>query len=78
MKNSLFSKILIVFILLSVNLSTFAQKKWGGMTLYTVRNEMGKDPKATLKEVADLGYKYIEAVDYKDSKFYYLQFDYFP
>lgn len=57
-------------LLLSVNSSLFAQKKWGGMTLYTVRNEMGKDPKATLKEVADLGYKYIEAVDYKDGKFY--------
>lgn len=40
------------------------------MTLYTVRNEMGKDSKATLKQVADLGYKYIEAVDYKDGKFY--------
>lgn len=40
------------------------------MTLYTVRNEMGKDPKATLKAVADLGYKYIEAVEYKDGKFY--------
>lgn len=40
------------------------------MTLYTVRNEMGKDPKATLKAVADQGYKYIEAVDYKDGKFY--------
>lgn len=40
------------------------------MTLYTVRNEMGKDPKATLKSVSDLGYKYIEAVDYKDGKFY--------
>ena len=40
------------------------------MTLYTVRNEMGKDPKVTLKAVADLGYKFIEAVDYKDGKFY--------
>lgn len=50
--------------------SMMAQDKWGGMTLYTVRNEMGKDAKATLKEVADLGYKYIEAVDYKDGKFY--------
>lgn len=50
--------------------SVLAQDKWGGMTLYTVRNEMGKDPKATLKQVADLGYKYIEAVDYKDGKFY--------
>ena len=61
---------MIAILLLSVNSSLFAQKKWGGMTLYTVRNEMGKDPKATLKEVADLGYKYIEAVDYKDGKFY--------
>ncbi len=40
------------------------------MTLYTVRTEMGKDPKATLKAVADLGYKYIEAVDYNNGKFY--------
>jgi len=40
------------------------------MTLYTVRNEMGKDPKATLKAVADMGYKYIEAVDYNKGKFY--------
>ncbi len=40
------------------------------MTLYTVRTEMGKDPKATLQEVANIGYKYIEAVDYKDGKFY--------
>ncbi len=64
------SKILAICLLLLVNSSLFAQKKWGGMTLYTVRTEMGKDPKATLKAVADLGYKYIEAVDYKDGKFY--------
>ena len=57
-------------LLITISSSVFAQKKWGGMTLYTVRNEMGKDPKATLKEVADIGYKYIEAVDYKDGKFY--------
>lgn len=55
---------------MSMSLSGFSQKKSGGMTLYTVRNEMGKDAKATLKQVADLGYKYIEAVDYKDGKFY--------
>lgn len=70
MKSSFLSKILVVVLLLSASSSLFAQKKWGGMTLYTVRNEMGKDPKATLKAVADLGYKYIEAVDYKDGKFY--------
>jgi sugar phosphate isomerase/epimerase len=67
MKNKFFSLVLLSIIF---NLSVSAQKKWGGMTLYTVRNEMGKDPKATLKAVADLGYKYIEAVDYKDGKFY--------
>jgi sugar phosphate isomerase/epimerase len=70
MKINFFSKIMVAVLLLSLNSGIFAQKKWGGMTLYTVRNEMGKDPKATLKEVADLGYKYIEAVDYKDGKFY--------
>ncbi len=70
MKNKFISKLLVAILVLSVNSSLFAQKKWGGMTLYTVRTEMGKDPKATLKEVADLGYKYIEAVDYKDGKFY--------
>lgn len=70
MKINFFSKIMVAVLMLSVSSSLFAQKKWGGMTLYTVRNEMGKDPKATLKAVADLGYKYIEAVDYKDGKFY--------
>lgn len=60
----------VVTFILSTNLSVLAQKKWGGMTLYTVRNEMGKDPKETLRKVADLGYKYIEAVDYKKGKFY--------
>lgn len=70
MKNTRFFRLLSLSILMSLSLSVFAQKKWGGMTLYTVRTEMGKDAKATLKQVADLGYKYIEAVDYKDGKFY--------
>ncbi len=70
MKNARFFRLLSLTILMSMSMAVFAQKKWGGMTLYTVRNEMGKDAKATLKQVADLGYKYIEAVDYKDGKFY--------
>jgi sugar phosphate isomerase/epimerase len=70
MKNTHFFRLLCLTILMSMSLVVTAQKKWGGMTLYTVRNEMGKDAKATLKQVADLGYKYIEAVDYKDGKFY--------
>lgn len=70
MKNVRFFRLLSLSFLLLMNLTVFSQKKWGGMTLYTVRNEMGKDPKNTLKQIADLGYKYIEAVDYKDGKFY--------
>jgi sugar phosphate isomerase/epimerase len=63
-------KLVSFCILLTVSFSVTSQKKWGGMTLYTVRVEMGKDAKTTLKQVADLGYKYIEAVDYKEGKFY--------
>lgn len=47
-----------------------AQEKFGGLALYTVRNEMGKDVKATLKAVADAGYTSIEAAGYADGKFY--------
>jgi sugar phosphate isomerase/epimerase len=48
----------------------YSQKRFGGMTLYTVRDAMGTDPKGTLKKVSDIGYKYIEAVNYQDGKFY--------
>ncbi|GGW27439.1 sugar phosphate isomerase [Arenibacter certesii] len=47
-----------------------AQEKFGGLALYTVRNDMNKDVKATLKAVADAGYKNIEAAGYADGKFY--------
>lgn len=70
MKRITLASILSLFLICSLAVEGFSQKKWGGMTLYTVRNEMGKDPKQTIKEVAMLGYKYIEAVDYKDGRFY--------
>ena len=44
--------------------------KFGGMTLYTVRDDMKKDPKGVLKTVSEIGYKNIEATDYADRKFY--------
>lgn len=47
-----------------------AQQKVGGLALYTVRDNMGADAKATLKAVADAGYKNIEAAGYRDGKFY--------
>lgn len=47
-----------------------AQDKFGGLALYTVRDDMGSDAKATLRAVADAGYKYIEAAGYSDGMFY--------
>ncbi|WP_223198192.1 sugar phosphate isomerase/epimerase family protein [Maribacter arenosus] len=51
-------------------LTTHAQEKFGGLALYTVRDAMGEDARATLKAVADAGYKNIEAAGYSDGKFY--------
>jgi sugar phosphate isomerase/epimerase len=38
--------------------------------LYSVRDDMKKDPSGTLKQIADIGYKYVEHADYHDRKFY--------
>lgn len=42
----------------------------GGLALYTVRDAMEKDAKATLKTVRKVGYKNVEAAGYKDGKYY--------
>ncbi len=42
----------------------------GGLALYTVRDAMGEDVKATLKTVAEVGYKNIEAAGYADGTYY--------
>ncbi|HEA28414.1 MAG TPA: sugar phosphate isomerase/epimerase [Leeuwenhoekiella sp.] len=51
-------------------LSSYAQNRYGGLALYTVRDAMDQDAKATLQAVADAGYKNIEAAGYADGKFY--------
>ncbi len=45
-------------------------EKYGGLMLMTVREEMKEDPKKTLKEVADIGYAYVEVAGYEKGKFY--------
>ncbi len=70
MKKIFYVQLLIVTIISLMDFPGFSQDKFGGMTLYTVRNEMNADPIATLKDVASIGYKYVEAVDYRDGKFY--------
>ena len=41
-----------------------------GIQLYSVRDDMKKDPLGTLKQVAKMGYKHVEHANYVDQKFY--------
>ncbi len=41
-----------------------------GVQLYSVRDEMSKDPLGSLKKVAAMGYEYVEHANYVDRKFY--------
>ena len=41
-----------------------------GIQLYSVRDDMGKDPLDTLKQLAEMGYKHVEHANYRDRKFY--------
>lgn len=41
-----------------------------GVQLYTLRNEMAKDPKSTLEKVARLGYRQVETIGYEDGKWF--------
>ncbi|MCW3087655.1 MAG: sugar phosphate isomerase/epimerase [Sediminibacterium sp.] len=41
-----------------------------GIQLYSVREDMRKDPLATLRALADMGYQYVEHANYINRKFY--------
>lgn len=41
-----------------------------GIQLYSVRDDMHKDPLATLTQLASMGYKYLEHANYVNRKFY--------
>ena len=70
MNKILSAKGILTFALLLFTLSFYAQDNFGGLALYTVRENMGEDAKATLQKVADAGYSYVEAAGYQDGKFY--------
>lgn len=69
LRNTL-KKNLALVLLISGCFITNAQENFGGLALYTVRDDMGTNAKATLQAVADAGYKNIEAAGYEDGKFY--------
>jgi len=41
-----------------------------GLQLYSVRDDMGKDPLGTLTQLAKIGYKHVEHANYINRKFY--------
>ncbi|MFI2744111.1 sugar phosphate isomerase/epimerase family protein [Zhouia sp. PK063] len=68
-----YSKKLSLFGALALGVLTTSceqNSKFGGLALYTVRDDMTKAPEAILDTVATDGYKYIEAAGYNDGKFY--------
>lgn len=70
MKKLHFTKILFFYLLSLVAIQGFAQNNFGGLALYTLRDDMGKNAEETLQKVAEAGYSYVEAAGYKEGKFY--------
>ncbi|MEZ4988413.1 MAG: sugar phosphate isomerase/epimerase [Saprospiraceae bacterium] len=52
------------------NQSSMTTTPFGGLALYSLRDTLDKNPKAVLKEVASIGYQYIESAGYADGKYY--------
>lgn len=48
----------------------FKTQKNIGVQLYTLRGDMGKDPKGTLQKLAQLGYKEVETFGYNQGKWF--------
>lgn len=63
-------KIVLVILLFMGIKNINAQKSYGGLALYTVRDDMATNARATLQAVAETGYVNIEAAGYKDGKYY--------
>ncbi len=56
--------------LLAKNISLAKPPKNIGLQLYTLRDLMAKDPKGTLKKVADIGFTEVETFGYNNGKFF--------
>jgi sugar phosphate isomerase/epimerase len=56
--------------LLSKNAFSFASKELTGIQLYSIRDDMKKDPLGTLKQLSAMGYRYVEHANYNGRKFY--------
>lgn len=64
------TRLVLFSIAILFSFNTVAQDRTGGLALYTVRDAMQTNAKATLQTVADAGYKNVEAAGYADGKYY--------
>ena len=62
--------LLTICVMTAVTMSAQQAKKEIGLQLWSVRDDMGKDPLATVTEIGKMGYTFIEAASYGDGKFY--------
>lgn len=63
---------LIVLIMVFNSFEVSSQKYLNevGLQLWSVREDMAKDPIATLEKIGEMGYPFIEAAGYNEGKFY--------
>jgi sugar phosphate isomerase/epimerase len=69
LKNSAMA-IAVAGILPGESFASFKKKHTVGIQLYSVRDDMSKDPAGTLKKLAEMGYQYVEHANYINRKFY--------
>jgi len=61
----------VIFILqLFISMGLNAQSSFGGLALYTLRDDLSVALEKTLQQVSDEGYAYVEAASYNDRKFH--------
>ena len=60
---------LFTFLALTSHL-ILGQEQFGGLALYTLREDMSRNPIETLKKVSETGYAYVEAAGYEDGMYY--------
>ena len=69
-KGLLLLGVLALFIQGFTKIDLTAKDDFIGLQLWSVKDDMKKDPKATVAKVGEMGYKFVEAAGYNDGKFY--------
>jgi sugar phosphate isomerase/epimerase len=70
MKKPGFIQFILLLAVAGMVFTSCAKHKNIGLQLYSLRDSIKKDVPGTIKKVADIGYKFVEASGYADGKFY--------